>query len=122
MSVPVMTFPTIGIGPTEWTLTSARMAEWVEAYPQLSVEAEVRKALVWINANPGRKKTAGGMPKFLVAWLNRAVDSGRGQRQGSSAIAMVGSTAFEWVCPHTPQHSGRNACHVQQQIDKAKAS
>ncbi len=121
-STSVLTFPTVGTGPKEWFLTSAQVEEWSGAYPGMDIEAEARKALAWVNANKGHRKTAGGMARFLVSWLNRAANDGRGRRQGPSAVAMVGSTAFEWVCPHTPECGGRNACHVKQQIERAKAS
>lgn len=41
---------------------------------------EVLKAAVWLDANPTRRKTHKGMPRFLVSWLSRAQDRG-----GSSA-------------------------------------
>ena len=35
---------------------------------------ECRKAHAHIEASPAKRKTARGMPSFLVSWLNRAVD------------------------------------------------
>ena len=67
-----LTFPTNG-HPQSWQLTREQVAEWVELYPGLDVEAECRKALAWIKAN--RRKTSRGMPRFLVGWLNRANDA-----------------------------------------------
>lgn len=55
-----------------WDLTADQIAGWVPLYPGLQVEVECRKALAWLQVNP--KKTAGGMPKFLVGWLNRTND------------------------------------------------
>jgi hypothetical protein len=54
-----------------WVLTKAQMDEWAAVY-RVDVLAEVGKAFAWCCANPDRRKTAKGMPKFLVAWLNRA--------------------------------------------------
>jgi hypothetical protein len=57
-----------------WSLTQAHVDEWHAAYPALDILAEARKALAWIGAAPDRRKTARGMPRFLVGWLNRATD------------------------------------------------
>lgn len=56
----------------EWHLTAAQIAQWKALYPGLDVEAECRKALAWVQTN--NRKTARGMPRFLVGWLNRAND------------------------------------------------
>jgi hypothetical protein len=120
----VLTFPTVGTGPKEWILTSAQVDKWSESFPGLSIEAEARKALAWVNANKGHRKTAGGMARFLVSWLNRAANDGRGRRQGPSAVNSVPAVSREWDCPHNPKHGGRWECQRQQDIDaeKAKAS
>ena len=53
--------------------------------------AEARKALVWVTANPGRRKTAGGMLAFLNGWLGRSQNSGNGVRMnGRSQPPMFG--------------------------------
>lgn len=79
-AMTLLVFPVVGVGPKTWVLTTARVSEWQESFPGLGIEAEARKALAWLNANPGRRKTARGMPAFLVRWLSRAVDSGRNGR------------------------------------------
>jgi len=58
-------------------LPEAQVAEWKSLYPSLDIPAEARKALAWLQANPGRQKTIGGMPRFLVQWFNRSTDSAR---------------------------------------------
>lgn len=70
-------FPTTGPGGSSWRLRRVQVDEWRATYPGVDVLAECRRALAWVKANPGRKKTAKGMPKFLLSWLSRAVDSGR---------------------------------------------
>lgn len=76
-STPLLTFHTVGQSRI-WELTDQRVSEWLEAYPNLDVLAECRRAFAWIEAHPEKRKTAKGMPAFLVSWLNRAVDHGRG--------------------------------------------
>jgi hypothetical protein len=72
MPPSVLVFPTTGAGPKTWDLTPDQIAEWANLYPGVDVASECRKALAWIQAN--HPKTAGGMPRFLVRWLNRVTD------------------------------------------------
>ena len=77
----VLTFP--GVGPLKtWDLKLGQVQYWRHTYPNVDVLAECRKALAWVNANGDRKKTAKGMPRFLVNWLNRAVDRGPSSARG----------------------------------------
>lgn len=73
-----------------WSLTDAQLVRWTEQYPALDVLAECRKALAWIEATPQRRKTAKGMPTFLVNWLNRATNDPRSARRP----ALVGPGAL----------------------------
>lgn len=57
-----------------WHLTAHQVADWQASYPGLSIEAECRKALAWLQANPRKKRTHSGMARFLVNWFNRATD------------------------------------------------
>jgi len=75
----VLTFPCIGPGASSWALTAEQLTEWQQVYPGLDVLGEFRRALAWLNATPHKRKTARGMPRFLVAWLNRAI-AGAGAR------------------------------------------
>lgn len=98
---PFLTFPTVG--PVQgWTLSEAQVAEWAELFPNLDVRGETRKALAWVHANPGRRKTAKGMPKMLVGWLSRATDSGRGRTTAPAPRAPLGQPARDWSCRHDP--------------------
>lgn len=65
------TFPTEG-KVKAWTLPLVRYEELREAFPALDLEAELRKALLWLNTNPEKKKTARGMGRFLYNWLSNA--------------------------------------------------
>lgn len=71
---PAMEFPVVGKGPKLWPLSIAQIEGWSKDYPNLDVWQEMREARAWTVANPGRRKTASGMSRFLVAWLNRSVD------------------------------------------------
>lgn len=58
-------------------VTLGQVASWQHAYPGVDVLAEIEKARVWLEANPTRRKTHGGIPRFLVAWFARAQDNPR---------------------------------------------
>jgi uncharacterized protein YdaU (DUF1376 family) len=95
-SEPVaLTFPVIGSEKPTWALTERQITEWERLFPGVPILAECRKALAWVQAN--QRKTAKGMPKFLTAWLTRAVDSPRSASQaggmGTRTIALVNATA-----------------------------
>ncbi len=75
----LLVFETVGKPPNEWHLHPSHVAEWSAAFPGIEIMAECRKALAWCNANPTKRKTYAGMPKFLFGWLQRAQDNaGRG--------------------------------------------
>ena len=69
----VATYPTDGPEP-EYHLRESQVAKWREVYRGVDVVAECHKAGAWIEANPGNRKTAQGMPRFLVNWLARATN------------------------------------------------
>ena len=68
----VLTYPCRGEGHPAWELTQGQLDTWAQLYPGADVLGECRKALAWISANANRRKTANGMPRCLVGWLNRA--------------------------------------------------
>jgi len=71
-----MTFTTVG-ALKAWDLTEGQISRWRESYPNLDVASECWRAKAWIEANPDKRKTAKGMPAFLVHWFNRTVDRPR---------------------------------------------
>jgi hypothetical protein len=61
-------------------VTQKQIDEWAPAYPAVDIATELHKARAWCDANPTRRKTKRGVHGFLVSWLARAQDSGRGAR------------------------------------------
>ncbi|NPT59066.1 replication protein [Paraburkholderia elongata] len=57
------------------------MAKWQQAYPALSLDAELSKASAWIIANPKNKKS--NYARFLTNWLTRAQDKAPKQGGGN---------------------------------------
>ena len=83
--LPLLVFPTIGTGGSEWGLRRRQVDEWQGLYPSLDILAEAQQALAWVRANPGRRKTVRGMSAFLVNWFNGSVRRGRATGPAASA-------------------------------------
>lgn len=104
-------FPVIGVGAGEWPLDEAQVETWGGLFPGLDVPGECRKALAWILATPGRRKTSKGMAKFLVGWFTRTVDTRRGSVAAAAPVRREPEYQ-EWICRHSPRCPHRVACAV----------
>ena len=62
---------------------------WRDAYPAVSLEAELKAALAWAHANPANRKS--NWLRFLAAWLKRAQD-----RAPPVAKAVNGQAKADW--------------------------
>lgn len=71
----LLVFPCDG-APDKFEVTESLRASHAEAFPALNIIGEYRKALVWIQAAPANRKTAGGMARFLFRWLGSAQNGG----------------------------------------------
>lgn len=80
--------------PSTWKLMKSRVDRWSALYPSLDILRECEKAAVWLEDNPGRRKTAKGMPKFLSAWLERSQNRGGGTRAGPVLKATGGKPSW----------------------------
>lgn len=115
---PVLIFPTAG-RPDSWDLHDAQITEWQELYQGLDVIGECRKALAWVRSNVGHKKTAGGMPRFLVNWFNRSVDR-RGSVDRRPDPRLGPAPERRWRpedCMHTPGHDNGFDCDQRTKLD-----
>jgi len=56
----------------KWELSDADYQRLVGAYQTIDVDAELRKAALWLDGNKTRLKTDAGMLRFLSGWMNRA--------------------------------------------------
>jgi hypothetical protein len=116
----ILTFPAVG-KVKAWDLTEPQIAKWRTLYPNLDVLAECRKALAWCDSHPQKRKTARGMPGFLVSWFSRAVDRGGGAARGGAVSEMPFTRdeldrarqvqrATVGGCPHDPRCEDRDFC------------
>lgn len=95
-SEPVLVFSCVGT-PKTWALSEEKIEEWKETYPQTDVVACCKQALQWTRDK--QKKTAGGMPRFLNAWITRATNKGENRLSESSKILPF------WTSPHAENYT-----------------
>lgn len=57
-----------------------RLQLWSQSYPKVDLLDESRKIIAWWDANPSKRKTKRGVPRFVNAWLGRTA-SGDDERQ-----------------------------------------
>lgn len=60
-----------------WDVPADLDAELEAAFPSINRASEYQKAKVWLIATPAKRKTAGGMARFLLHWFTKVQDSGR---------------------------------------------
>ena len=61
---------------TFYPVTLQDVEEFRQYYPAVDVESEIRKVAAWSKNNPTKRKTRGGVRKFINGWLSRAQDKG----------------------------------------------
>ena len=62
--------------PKGYPITREMIARYRELYPGVDVEAQVRAAVGWSEANEKRRKTHGGYARHLNAWISKAQNQG----------------------------------------------
>jgi hypothetical protein len=87
-SPALLTFETTG-KVKSWDLTEAQLAGWQADYPGLDLLSECRQARAWAMANG--KKTAQGMPAYLVGWFNRSVRGGANRKAPANPRRQMGT-------------------------------
>lgn len=50
--------------------------KWSQLYPNVDVLQQLRNMAGWCDANPTKRKTRGGIKRFITAWLAREQDKG----------------------------------------------
>lgn len=57
-----------------------------EIYSGVDVPFQITKSKHWMDANPTKRKTARGLSKFLVSWIDRSQNNNRGNNNQSEVI------------------------------------
>lgn len=92
----VMEFPVVGSGAKTWQLMASKVAEYAETYPHLDLMGELRAARQWCIDNREKRKTHGGMVRFLGRWLAKAQNS-HGGAVDSRRAANRSSLTFDGI-------------------------
>ncbi len=69
-------FPTNKLGEF-YPITLDNIFEFRELYPAVDVTQELRNMLGWLRANPTRRKTYGGVARFINTWLAKKQNAGQ---------------------------------------------
>lgn len=88
-SPPVVSIPLVD--GSEYPVSEAMVAEWAQAYPAVDVDQQLREMRAWSVANPANRKTPRGVNAFIVRWLGKEQDSGRGGAARRTQSTEVGS-------------------------------
>lgn len=68
----------------EWVPDGYFLQEMIRLHPQLDVKAEFMAMRGWSISNPTKRKTWGGIKRFVSGWLDRAQNKPRGNGNYSS--------------------------------------
>ena len=63
---------------SEYPITEANVKEWSELYPAVNIMQELRKMKGWATSNPKKRKTKGGILRFINSWLAKEQDNYHG--------------------------------------------
>ena len=74
-----------------YAVTQSQIDSWAEAYPAVDIDLALKQMAAWLNANPRKRKTRAGCPRFVNIWLGREQDSGKTPRRkgGESSAAAL---------------------------------
>ena len=67
-------------------------AKWSQLYPNVDVLQQLRNMVGWCDANPTKRKTRGGIKRFITAWLAREQDKGGKSPQNKPFVYEYGNT------------------------------
>lgn len=76
---------------TEYPIYPQQVREWAELYPAVNIAQELRNMKGWCVANPSKRKTAGGILRFITFWLAR--EQNKGGSRGPANKVVSGSSA-----------------------------
>lgn len=68
--------PSKGKPAKAWNLPQPELDRYADVYTLEVCHQELPRAQRWLETNPAKRKTAGGMLAFLTRWLNKAANSG----------------------------------------------
>lgn len=52
-------------------VTKEDVMQYIQTYPNIDLEVQLKSMYSWLDANPSKRKTANGMKRFINGWLQR---------------------------------------------------
>lgn len=65
-----------------YRISNEEISQYLILYPDVNIEAEIKKMQGWCINNPSKRKTKSGIKRFINAWLSKAQDNYRPQQEG----------------------------------------
>jgi len=62
--------------------TESKVEQWAQLYPAVDVRQQLRNMSGWCDANRAKRKTRGGVERFIAGWLSREQDRGARPKSG----------------------------------------
>lgn len=62
---------------SEYPVIQTQVDEWAALYPAIDVMQQLRNMKGWLKSNPTKRKTRGGILRFITNWLAKEQDRGR---------------------------------------------
>lgn len=79
------------VDKTEFPVTQVMVDDWSATFPAVDVPQQLREMRAWCVANPTKRKTPRGINAFIVTWLGKEQDSGKGGRRNEPPSTGIGS-------------------------------
>lgn len=87
---------------TTYAVQETDAAQWEKLYPNVNVRQQLRNMVGWCDSNPAKRKTRGGIKRFITSWLAREQDRGGNFQRGGGSNGCAGSDskpAKKWDIP-----------------------
>ena len=68
---------------TDYLVSVEQCHEWAGLYPAVDVMQQLRSMKGWLDSNPTKRKTRGGILRFINGWLAKEQDRGGAHQKGS---------------------------------------
>lgn len=114
-SKTVLEIPT-NVSGEYFIVTAKNISDWEVLYPAVDVNQQLRSMLGWSNSNPAKRKTKGGMPRFINNWLAKEQNE-RPQKNLSTTGQVNNSGSYQKQDQFTAK-TARNIAVLQDWIEK----
>lgn len=85
MAKPIAVFSLPLAGGEDHEITKADIDLWAELYPAVDIMQDLRAMKGWLLSNPKKKKTKGGIKRFITNWLSKTQNSGGNLKAGAAS-------------------------------------